>query len=227
MIAYVRMNGEFAIFSLFSFILTASFTLTQFFRDKKTFTGSLKILYYTLEIFIVATIVFGFYKMSQTHDSFIFHLKNINAEQGIPQKLKLLLDSISFYDACWLQGIIQLFLLWGIKWCLMKQHSGMLVKIVVAEMIFASLLNIPFTGVGKASVHEVQTVLNKSPKGIIAAPLKPVNMHDTISVYESGLVGNWRFENKKTDNKAFAFYTVELKNTKLIYADSNSNYIYK
>ena len=227
MIAYVRMNGEFAIFSLFSFILTASFTLNQFFRDKKTFTGSLKILYYTLEIFIAATIVFGFYKMSQTHDSFIFHLKNINAEQGIPQKLKLLLDSISFYDACWLQGIIQLFLLWGIKWCLMKQHSGMLVKIVVAEMIFASLLNIPFTGVGKASVHEVQTVLNKSPKGIIAAPLKPVNLHDTISVYESGLVGNWSFYNKQPGNKAFAFYPVELKNTKLIYADSNSSYFYK
>lgn len=227
LIAYVRMNGEFAIFALFSFILTAAFSLNRFFKEKKSFTGSLKFLYYSLEILIAAAIVFGFYKMSQTHDSFIYKFNYIQAQQGIPQKLKVLLDSISFYDTCWIQGIIQMFLLWGIKWSLMKQHSGMLVKIVVAEMIMASLLNIPFTGVGKASVHEVQTVLNKSPKGIIAAPLKPVNLHDTISLYESGLVGNWSFYNKQPGNKAFAFYPVELKNTKLIYENSNSLHFYK
>ena len=48
LIAYVRINGEFAIFALFSFILTAAFTLNRYFQGKKSFTGSLKNPYYSL-----------------------------------------------------------------------------------------------------------------------------------------------------------------------------------
>ena len=223
LIGYVRLNGEFAVFAMLCFILTAAFSLNNYIQTRSSFAGALKVLYYLLEIIIIVFIVFGIYKTNQTHSGFIYQLKNIAAQPGIAQKIKLLIDSMNYYDACWLQGIIQLLLLWGIKWCLINRNFSRLVKIVAADLIIASLFNIPFTGVGKASVAEVQAVLNRSPKGIIVAPLTPINQNDTITAYESGLVGNWNFYNKQPGVKEFAFYPIELNNTKLVFKDPNAS----
>ena len=227
LIGYVRLNGEFYIFALLCFILIAAFSLNHYIQAKASFAGILKLLYYVLEIIFFGCIAFGIYKVNHTHDGFFYHLKNISVQQGISQKLKTLIDSISFYDAFWLQGIIQVFLLWGIKWCLINKDFSRLVKIVVADLIIASLLNIPFTGVGKASVAEVQSVLNRSPKGITIAPLKPINQYDSITAYESGLVGNWSFYNKQPGVKAFAFYPIELNSSKLVFKDSTAEWFYR
>jgi len=227
LIGYVRLNGEFYIFALLCFILLAAFSLNNYIETKAPFAGTLKILYYLMEIIFFGCIVFGIYKINQNHESFFYQLKNISTQQGTSQKLKTFIDSISFYDAFWLQAIIQLFLLWGIKWCLIHKDVRQLLKIVVADLILASLLNIPFTGVGKASVADVQTVLNRSPRGIIIAPLKPIDQYDSITATESGLVGNWSFYNKQPGVRSFAFYPVELNHTKFVFSDSTAEWFYK
>jgi hypothetical protein len=86
-------------------------------------------------------------------------------------------------------------------------------KIIILELILASLLNIPYTGAGKASVAQVQAVLNKSPKGFPVPPLIPINTYDTLGEFEKGLVGDWSMYHKKPGTKQQVLYPVHLKNT--------------
>ena len=85
-------------------------------------------------------------------------------------------------------------------------------RIVIADMIIATLLNLPFTGVGKASVAEVQSVLNRSPKGIPIPALQPITNNDTISIRDKGLVGDWSFYNKQIGVTNEASYPIRLNN---------------
>lgn len=227
LIGFVRLNGEFAIFALLCFILFSAFALNNFFETKATFSGALKIIYYVLELFFAGCIAWGLYKVNTTNESFVYGLKHLSTQTGMAQKLKFLLDHLSFYDTLWLQGIIQMLLLWFIKWCLANRHSARLLIVCITDIILASLLNIPFTGVGKASVAEVQAVLNKSPHGIVTPPLKLIVQNDTLNLYEGGLVGNWSFYNKQPGVKEFAFYPIELNNTKFVFADTASEFFYK
>lgn len=223
LIAYVRLDGEFVIFSLFCFITVAAISLNDHIQANREFTGKLKLLYYLLEILLAISIVFGLYKIVSTHESFVYQFKNITAQNGLSLKLKTFIDSISFYDTLWLQGSIQMLLLWGIKYCLRERLFKILVKVCIIDMVLATLLNVPFTGVGKASVAQVQSVLNKSPKKIPIPPLTPILNNDTISTGETGLVGNWSFYNKQPGVIAYAPYPIELNNSKFIFSKENNS----
>ena len=230
-IGYIRLNGEFSIFAIFCFILTGAFELNKHLEQKKSFTGTLQWIYYGVEIIVIAAIAVGIYKAIQSKESFFCNLKSITAQQGISLKLKLLIDAISFYDTLWIQGFIQLFLLWGIKWCLRFQSWGLLKRIVVADMVLACLLNIPFTGVGKASVAQVQAVLDKSPEGIPVPKLIPIINNEKLSIEEEGLVGSWSLYNKQIGTTKFVPYPIILKNM-MAYFDkdaitSKENYLNK
>ena len=219
LIGYVRLNGEFIIFSLVCFIIIAAIELNKFISEQKEFKRTIKWIYYSLEIILFACIAFGLYNTLNNHQGFFYSLKNIASQNGSSSKLKSLIGSITFYDTLWLQGFIQLFLIWGIRWCLIQRNWNYLVRIVIADIVIATLLNLPFTGVGQASVADVQRVLNKSPKGIPIPALQPVTKNDTVSVYEKGLVGNWSFYNKQIGVTREAPYPIRLNN-KIKYFDT-------
>lgn len=213
LISYVRLDGEFVIFSLLCFTVTAAIGLNNFITEKKEFKGGIKWIYYILEIILFACIAVGLYKTINSKEGFLYSFDNIAGQSGLSQKLKALIDAISFYDTLWLQGIIQLMILWGIKFCLRERRLNLLVRIVIADVIIATLLNLPFTGVGKSSTKEVQQVLNMSPKGIPVPSLLPIINNDTISTKEKGLVGDWSFYNKQIGVKKEVPYPIRLKNT--------------
>jgi hypothetical protein len=220
---YVRLNGEFIIFSLLCFIILATIQLNKFIIEHKDFKGRIKWIYYFFEITIFASIVFGLYKTIHNQQGFLYSLKNIMSQNGLSIKLKVLIDAITFYDTLWLQGIIQLILLWGIKFCLREKRWDLLVRIMCADMIIATLLNLPFTGVGQASVAQVQNVLNKSSKGIPIPALQPVCKNDTISLYEKGLIGDWSFYNKQIGVAREVPYPVRLNNTRKYFDNIQNN----
>ena len=222
LINYVRLDGEFIIFSQLCFIIIAAIELNNFIAEQKEFKGTIKWVYYAFEILLFACIAFGLYKVINTKESFLYSFKNIAAQSG-SLKLKVLIDAITFYDTLWIQGFFQMLLLWGIKLCLREKRFNLLVRIVIADMILATLLNLPFTGVGKASVAQVQNVLNKSPKGIPIPKLQPVINNDTIASEEKGLVGDWSFYNKQIGVINEVPYPVNLKNIKRYFDDMKIN----
>jgi hypothetical protein len=124
-----------------------------------------------------------------------------------------LIDGIGFYDTLWIQGTIQLVLLFFVYDCFKNRNWHLLVKVVAVDLIIASLLNMPFTGVGKASVADVQTVLDNSPKGIPKPLLQPIAQNDTASAEVNLMVGNWSFYNKQIGSTSRVLYPIILKNT--------------
>jgi Bacterial membrane protein YfhO len=211
---YVRLNGEFRIFTLLCFIAVAAIELDKFTRQKNYFTGSIKRLYYLIGVVLITCIIVGFYQSINTRISGLFGTENIFQQDTIALTLKTLIDTVSFYDTLWIQGILQLILWWGIKRCLISGNIQLLKKIVVADLVLASLLNIPFTGVGKISVATVQSVINESPGGIPIPVLQPINNIDTFSMEKKSMIGDRSIYNKQIGVKSEVAYPIMLKNMK-------------
>jgi len=230
-IGFVRLNGEFSIFALFCFILVAAIELEKIITLQKSFTGTIKYVYYGVQILVIATLAFGLYKAIYTGQTVATQFANIGRQNGLSNSLKALIDAISFYDTIWIQAIIQLLFLWGIKWCLKKQHWKVLVKIAVADMVLASLLNIPFTGVGKASVAQVQSILNTSPRGIPIPALQPIMLNDSSSLQQKLMIGDWSMYNKQIGTKLEVTYPIILKNSRAYFdkdaISGNENHLNK
>jgi hypothetical protein len=214
LIGFVRLNGEFRIFALFCFILLAAIELGKFIQQEKSFAGAIKWIYYGVEIIVLITLIWGLYKAFSTGESFVHQFSLILSQNGISAKLKALIDAISFYDTFWIQGIIQLLLLWSIKWCLINKQWNLLRKIAVADMVLACLLNIPFTGVGKASVAQVQAILNQSPRGIPTPTLQPLMLNDSSSLEQKMMIGDWSMYNKQIGSRQEVTYPIILKNSR-------------
>ena len=231
LIGYVRLNGEFRIFSLLCFIIIAAIELDKFIGTKSSFAGGIKYCYYFIEAVLFASIIIGLYKAISSKHSVAFDFEDIMQQNTIALKLKALVDAISFYDTIWIQGFIQLFLSWGVKWCIRFGNVDLLMKIVVADMIITSLINIPFTGVGKASVAQVQTILNKSPKGIPLPALQPVKNNDTSTIQQKEMIGDWSMYNKQIGVKKQVAYPIILKNMNSYFLNieriSNNNFLDK
>ncbi|MEP6616389.1 MAG: hypothetical protein ABJA57_07405 [Ginsengibacter sp.] len=213
MISYVRLDGEFIIFSLFSFILASAIQLNRCYASKMKFSGKIIWVYYFFEIIIALLILVGIFHTSRTHQSFIYHIHEILSQKTVAEKLKTCIDAITFYDTMWLQGLIQLFILWGIKRSLRNSDYKMMVIIAVVDLCLATLLNLPFTGVGKSSVSQVQAILNKSPHGIVIPALQPPPKPDTLDANNKGLVGEWSMYSKQLGTTTLVPYPILLNST--------------
>ncbi|GAB2824719.1 hypothetical protein [Ferruginibacter profundus] len=213
-IGYVRLNGEFRIFALLCFIIIAAIELNKFSKNKNESAGKAKRLILFIGSILLVSGICAMYKAISADNSIVFQVKKVVHETGFALKLKALIDAISFYDTIWIQSFLQLFILWSIGRSLKLNNYELLKKIVVADMILACLLNIPFTGVGKASVAQVQSVLNKSSKGIPIPALQSLLQNDTLNATEKGLVGDWSMYNKQIGTRQEVAYPIVLKNMK-------------
>jgi len=222
---YVRLNGEFRLFAIFPFILFAAIEMDKFIKQPIGFYGPVKLLYYFIEIIVIFAVIFGLYHVLSAKDSVFYHFSNITAQQGLSSKLKALIGSISFSDSLLIQGLIQLFFLWGIKWAMRYRLWSLVKKIVVMDMVIACLLNVPFTGAGKASVATIQSIIDKSPKGIPIPKLIPINQYDSLPTAEEEMTGDWSFYSKQPGTLEEAAYPIMLKNTQTYFRSSMDNFM--
>lgn len=231
LIGFVRLNGEFRIFAILCFILVAAVELDKYLRSKTSNWRSVKFFYGLLEIIVFAVIIIGIYKCISLKESFLYHKAAVFASAGFSSKLKLLIDQISFYDTLWIQGTVQLFVLWFVKLCIKLKNWNLLKRIVVADMIIASLLNIPFTGAGKAPVADIQKVINQSPKGFPAPALNPIMENNWASKEQNDMAGDWSLYSKQIGTRAEVPYPIVLKNSRHYFEinekDTNQNFLHK
>jgi hypothetical protein len=111
---------------------------------------------------------------------------------------------------------------------LITKDKKNLVKVCIADLIIATLLNIPFTGVGSASVSEVQNQINKNTEGIpIPFLLSSISENNAVNYSKTSLIGDASFYNKQIGNNSKAFYPIELKTTSAIFKDSISIFGHK
>jgi hypothetical protein len=212
-IGYVRLNGEFIIFFILCFVIIAAIELQRC-VDLKKYASLNRIMFLLLTLLFIAMIG-GIATAVHYHDSIIFRISTAWKGAGMAGKLKGVIDGVSFWDTIWIQSAIQVFLLVTMTGALIMKQRKVLYYIAVLDVVLASLLNLPFTGVGKASVHDVQAVLNKSPKRIVVPQLRPIATYDSLTTEEKGLVGDWSFYSKRPGVIKEAPYPIKLKNASL------------
>ena len=211
MIGFVRLNGEFRIFTLLCFIIVASIQLDRFFENNIIDSIKIKRIIYSVILLLTIAVIYAAIQIIVTQNSILFQLQHEHIQQSLSGKLKFIIDNISFWDTIILQGSVQLFFLFFINSSLKQNNIPKLLRGAAINLILVSLMNIPFTGVGKASVHQVQSLLNNSPKGIPVPALQAINKIDTISSESKSLIGDWSFYNKQIGITHEAAYPIRLK----------------
>ncbi len=221
MFGYVRLNGEFRIFALLCFILAAALQLNKFYENRERFKKSLHWVFIVCFTTLLIIVCFSLYKTFILKNGFLFKFSEIISQPGLAAKLKFFIDHLSFYDTLWLHGTIQLLFLFLIRKALLYKETSYLRNLVLADMIVASLLVIPFTGVGKASAAQVQAMLNKSPKGL---PLPDINYKvsaNSFTISDDDVLGSWTMYNKQIGTKSEVPYPIQLYNMKAFFMAEN------
>ena len=225
--SYVRLNGEFMICCIFCMLLVAASAFDAALKRKQKMGNLLKrVIYFWIGICGSALVV-GLIQSFGSKRSIFLQMNQVYKAGNLNAKLKAFIDGLHFFDCLWIQATIQMLFLILILWFLQKRKVRYLVWVAAMDLILATLLHLPFTGVGQTSVSKVQEVLNQSPKGIPIPMLQPMAAIHTIHETESALVGDWSFYNKQLGTSTFAFYPVELNETKNIYSEWVPRYISK
>ena len=208
---FVRLNGEFRIFAIISFIVVAAIELDKYFSSDAFSFSKIKKITLLICALVIIAVLFALFRIMFSKDSILFCADAMAAPQSFTNKLKFLLDNLTFWDTIAIQGVIQLVFLFLMLKFLRNKETNLLLYLTAANLILISLMNLPFTGVGKASVKGVQSIIERSPNGIPFPLLQPINKIDTLSTSEKALIGDWSFYNKQIGSVNEAAYPIRLK----------------
>ena len=226
-IGYVRLNGEFLIFSIFCFILFGAFSFQQFLKVDQPLARTLKIIFSTLKLLCIGSLLFALIMILVTKNSLMYNLSALFTTAEIISKLKFLIDNISFFDALFFQSITQFIFCVLLQSVLNPTRRRYLVYVVAADLIFATLLNIPFTGSGQLSVKQVNNLIQQSPKGLTIPSLIPIDSLDPRNDVKK-IIGAWSMYSKDLGTVEQVAYPIALKNEAAYFAalqNGDSNWI--
>lgn len=220
---YVRLNGEFRIFALLCFLVTAAIEFNKYVNNTIS-SKSFRLVTIVLGIISLLAGIIALIFIITGKQSIIYTIPLLQAQGGFAQWLKSVVDNITFYDALFIQGIIQSIFLFIMQKALLLKNIKLLGIIFLLDILCSSLLNIPYTGVGKTSASQVQAVLNKSPKGIPLPGNQNINQNTIISKEENEWIGDWSMFGKQPGNLKQVPYPITLKNTARYYTELEVNH---
>ncbi|QNA45817.1 YfhO family protein [Lacibacter sediminis] len=212
LLGHVRVNAEFRIFAILCFTSAAVIFFNSLLEEKDYYQKKLKTVIVSVIAVLSFLFLYGFINLLMGKES---ALQYISTAQGIffnRDVIKEMLDAVSIYDALLIQSIIQITLLLLLLNALRKNQMKRIFLIAATDIILATLLNLPFTGVGRVSVSTVSAILKKSPPGIPTPSLQPVRYNDTLPLNEVRLIGVWSFYSKQPGSAKADLYPVKLIN---------------
>jgi hypothetical protein len=212
LIGYVRLSGEFTIFALFAIIVIAG---KEFNRapESSSSPATIKIIRWLAGLIVLAVIIATF-NIAFTHHSILY--QSSTAGKGLKNALKWMIDHLTSADTIIIQGIIQLILLYLIK-AISAKKNAYFKWLIAIDLVLASLLNIPFTGVGKMSPAEVQLLVDGAKANTLIIPQK------SDSVYVTKIIGDVHWYNKKPGNEELISYPMVLTAAANYFQSPNKN----
>lgn len=205
---YVRTNGEYRVFTILLLCIVSGFGLEQIINNKEFFSKLRTIFRYVvaacLFVLILTAIIFK-NKIS------IFFTATFG-QHFSSNLLKDFFQSLNFPVAL----IISLAIATIIS-LLVIFKKNFSIKYFAAIIIFDLILNacicLPVTGVGSATVQQVQSFYNNNPAGIPIPPLIAVKDIDTLNEKLTGLFGNVTYYNKKIGTTKLTDYPSYFRST--------------
>jgi len=108
-IGYVRLNGEFRVFALLSFIIVAAIELNKFFTSPYWQQRKLNLVLFTLKIICCIAFAYALFMAINSQQSIIY--LSLSGASSFPDKLKLVIDGLTWYDTLILQSTMQCIIL--------------------------------------------------------------------------------------------------------------------
>lgn len=220
LMGHVRVNAEFRIFTLLCFIVATVIFFDRFTKETENYLKKIKPYLFVLISILSGLLLFSIVNLLSGAESVAQYVATIKGNLFSRDIVKLILDNIRFYDALFIQCIIQILVLLLLTKALAKNNLKRVCIIAATDIILATLLNLPFTGVGKVSVSTINAIQKKSPGGIPAPLLQPVKNNDTIPANEVKLIGEWSLYGKQPGSAKPALYPIKLINNYNYYKEA-------
>lgn len=212
LMGHVRVNAEFRIFTLLCFIVAVVIFFDRLTTETEKKLKKIKPYLIGLIIALSGLLAFGAINLLSGKESVVQHLVNIKGNLLTRDTAKLIIDKLSIYDTILIQCILQILILFLLIKAFKKNSLRRVCIITAIDIVLATLLNLPFTGVGKVPVSAIAAIQKKSPTGIPVPPLRPVKNNDTIPDNEVKLIGEWNLYNKQPGSAKPALYPIKLIN---------------
>jgi hypothetical protein len=216
LVNYVRLNSEFRLFALLPFIIGGALALKDgLLHDAQTLQRILRIFCILLGLSVLTAIGYTILEGD-------FPLENIGGVTGnARQAMKTFISGLGMADTIIIHGSIQLavglLMLKSMKAGNMKK----LFQIGMLEIMLATLLQLPFTGVGQLSPQKISELVSQSPRGLPTPSMMPE--HTIVSQYPDTkkIIGSWELYSKQIAMNSLFPYPLIFRST-LDYFDSGS-----
>jgi hypothetical protein len=193
-LSYIRINGEFRVFTIFCLCVASGFSINQLMENAKDINliKRLKVVVFiSLTILAIAFLVVVVKEFSSTS------LQNKPSLKINISSIKELLHNLSLKDCFLISTLIAFAFVSSFLVLIYKNKVRHIPLLIIIDMAVNLFIYLPVTGVGQKSVAYVQHIYNRSPKGIPIPSLTPICKVDSISIDESSLVGDWSYYNKQ------------------------------
>ncbi len=201
-LSYIRINGEFRMFTILCFCIAGGYNLNYLLDNLhvEVFQKHLKIVG---RYFLMALVVFFLIVLGNTLTD--IHLKESSFKVSI-SSLKEFLHNLSFKDCLLISTVIAIIFISTFLVLIKKKLFRLIPFLIILDVTINLFIYMPITGVGQKSVAFVQSIYNRSPKGIPIPSLTPLEKLDSVSTEESSLVGDWSYYNKQIGTKKITDY---------------------
>ncbi|HUC80199.1 MAG TPA: hypothetical protein VMR70_04750 [Flavisolibacter sp.] len=191
LLAFIRTNGEFRVFALFSFIVCTGLLLHQSFAEDKPLYSLKRVAAFVAVIAIISAFIGLALLITKAH------LSTPSAEGSFSETIKAALADMNFPQAL-LAGSVIAFFLSVVYWFLLKKaRRCALHYFILADVILNAWLLLPVTGVGQKSVGYIATIINQAPKGFPLPSLNTTTPAKPVTPEDEKRIGDWNWFNKQ------------------------------
>jgi hypothetical protein len=192
LVNYVRLNSEFRLFALLSFILGGAISLQEWVnRPDKMLQRILGCICILLGAAVLFALSYGFFKGSLS-------LLNLSASGGHPrQAIKAFIAGLTMWDTIIIHGSIQVVAGALMIKFIRADNVKRLVQLGILEIILATLLNLPFTGVGQLSPGKINEMVRETPGGLPTPSLLPEYVLTAQYPDTRKIIGSWALYSKE------------------------------
>jgi hypothetical protein len=212
LLLYIRTNGEFRVFVIFSCIVCASYELEKLLAPKQLIEHSAKALF-KRTAFVLASVACITIFLAKPFAS----LPSINA--SMPAQLKYLIDEISFMQSLFIAAACAFALSVLYLYSFLKKNKLYFLFAFITDVIINCWFMLPITGVSQTPVSKMQAIIERSPDRFPIPSLQNGIARNPLTPEEENLIGSWSWYSKEINHAVPIDYPSMLKSTKA-YFDS-------
>lgn len=207
---YVRTNGEYRVFTILCFCLSAGVGLQSIIHDEVAKKYLIRLFNYS-KILIVILIAFVIIFFSS---NLVIYARSLFASSaGAVALLKGFYDTAPFELLLLKNASLAFIFLLLLTFALKQKRYNFFFLLIIADLVLQSILYLPATGIGQVTLRDIHALYNANPQGIVKPALTPINAIDTFDIKTTGLVGDASYYNKKIGTTRMNDYPSFFRNT--------------